>query len=101
MIEKHKSIFSILCFIVFLVNGYLTTVFNQTKSIEEFIGGGIGTSILSIPIWSCLGVVLSNIGLFFYKMIHPNDEEVLNIWQKASLGLLFAIVFKPLFGIIW
>jgi len=62
---------------------------------------GLSASVLSIPIWSCIGVILSNIGLFFYKIKNPNDNEVLNIWQKASLGLIAAIVFKPLLGIIW
>ena len=101
MIKQHKTIFGILCFAVFLVNGFMSISTNQIKNIETFIGGGIGATLLSIPIWSCIGVILANIGLFFYKIKYPNDNEVLNIWQKASLGLIASIIFKPLLGINW
>ena len=73
----------------------------QGSILEKFIAAGLGSSVLSIPIWSCIGVVLSNIGLFFYKIKNPDPREVLNIWQKASIGLLVAIVVKPFFGITW
>ena len=79
----------------------MSTAGNQIRNIDAFIGGGLGSSLLSIPIWSCIGVVLANVGLFFYKIKNPDKNEVLNIWQKASLGLIAAIVLKPLLGINW
>lgn len=101
MFKQPKTVFGILCFLVFLVNGYLSISTHQVKNIEVFVGGGFGLSLLSIPIWSCIGVVLSNIGLFFYKIIKPDGDDVLTIWQKAGLGLIMAIIFKPLLGITW
>ena len=70
-------------------------------NIDNYIGTAFGASLLSIPIWSCIGVLLANIGLFFYKIAKPDKTEVLNIWQKASLGIIAGIILKPLFGIIW
>jgi len=89
-----------LCFAIALINGYLG-VANEPFNIDRFIGSTIGLSLLSIPIWSCIGVLLANTGLFFYNMIKPNKREVLTVWHKASLGLIAGIVLKPLFGIIW
>ena len=74
---------------------------DEKFNIDNFIGTAIGASLLSIPIWSCIGVLLANIGLFFYKIAKPDKKEVLNMWQKASLGIITGIVLKPLFGIIW
>ena len=100
MLSNQKTIFVILCLVMFALNGYMYTA-DETFSIDSFIGGGFGGSLLSIPIWSCIGVVLANIGLFFYKIIKPDKKEVLNIWQKANLGLIAGIILKPLLGILW
>jgi len=84
-----------------LVNGFMSIGQLGGKSIDQFIGGGLGGSLLSIPIWSCIGVIVSNIGLFAYKIFNPSEGEVLSIYQKASLGLLIGIVLKPILGIVW
>lgn len=97
--RNPKTIFIILCFMMALVNGYMATA-NERFNLDNFIGSALGASLLSIPIWSCIGVLLANIGLFFYKIVKPDKQEVFNIWQKASLGIIAGIVLKPLLGII-
>jgi hypothetical protein len=92
MKKQQKNIFFALCVIMLIVNCFMT---------EKNLAYGIGISIVSILIWSCIGVIVANIGLFFYKIKNPSNDEVLSIWQKASLGLLIGIVLKPLLGIVW
>ena len=101
MKERQKNIFLALCVIMILVNSFMRAAHSGVRSIHLFLAGGIGGSIVSIPMWSCIGVIVAHIGLFFYKIINPGNEEVLSIWQKASLGLLIGIVLKPLLGIVW
>jgi len=102
MIKKYeKLIFIVLCIIMFTVNGFMSLGKYVGANLSQVIGGGIGSSILSIPLWSCIGVIISNIGLFFYKLKNVNDGVELSLFQKGSLGLLFGIVLKPLLEIIW
>lgn len=101
MKKQQKIIFLVLCIVMVLVNGFISIGHLGGGSIDQFIGGGIGGSVLSIPIWSCIGVIVSKIGLFFYKIKNPRGGEVLSNYQKASLGLLLGIVFKPMLGIVW
>ncbi len=98
--RNPKTIFIISCFLMALVNGYMGIV-KGGFNIDTFIGSAVGGSLLAIPIWSCIGVVLANIGVFFYKVAKPDNQDVLNIWQKASLGIITGIILKPLLGIIW
>jgi hypothetical protein len=100
MLKNHKAIFIFLCLVMFGVNGYLH-LGKGPATLEGFIGGAIGGSVLSIPLWSCIGVVLAQIGLFFWKIIKPAEGESLTMLQKASLGLVAGIFLKPIFGILW
>jgi hypothetical protein len=85
---------------MFFLNGYLHSD-KEAISIEGFVGGGIGGSILSIPLWACIGILLSYIFLFFYRIVKPEGKEPLSMIQKASLGLMAGILLKPIFGILW
>jgi hypothetical protein len=100
MLKNQKSVFIFLCILMFCVNGYLYSG-KGAVSLESFIGGGIGGSILSIPLWSCIGVVLAYIGLFFYRIIQPESPDPLSMMQKASVGITAGILLKPVFGILW
>jgi hypothetical protein len=100
MIRYEKRVLFILCIIMILTNGYLHNR-GESVSLTIFVSSGIGASLLSIPVWCSIGVILSSIGLFFYKMIRPEEKEVLSIWQKAGLGLISGIIIKPIFNILW
>ena len=89
-----KTVFIDLCFTMALENGYMATAKNANNA-GEFFGAAIGASLLSIPIWSCIGVILANIGLFFYNLIKPEEQNVLTVWHKTSLGLIVGILLKP------
>lgn len=92
MIKNPRNQFALLCLSMVLLNG--------SMSGDKFsLAGDIGASLVSIPIWSSIGVVIANIGLFFYKLIKPDNSDVLNVWQKAGLGLITGIILKPLFDI--
>jgi hypothetical protein len=96
-----KIFFIISCVLMFIVNGYMKMNVWKDFSLSAFIGGGIGGSLVSIPIWSCIGFILAGIGLFFYSMFKPTKTKLLTIWGKASLGLIAGIILKPLLGIVW
>ena len=101
MIKNQKLLFVFLCIIMIVVNGYQHSPELGKFSLPALIGGGIGRSLLSIPLWSCIGVILSNIGIFFWKIAKPTSDEVLSLIQKASLGLIVGIFLKPFYGILW
>ena len=100
MDKLHKIIFSLLCFLVFSVNCYMVTSISHATNIMYIISTGLGSSLFSIFLWSVIGIVLANIGLFFYKIVRPTDDKVLDNWQKYSIGLTAAIILKPTLGII-
>ena len=100
MLQNQKLVFIILCVLMVFVNGYMHLE-KRAVSVESFIGGGIGGSVLSIPLWSCIGIVLSYICLFFYRIVKPEGKESFNMLQKASLGMIAGILLKPIFGILW
>ena len=89
MLQNPKNKFALLCFAMILLNGHMS----------GDLAEGIGASLISIPIWSSIGVLLANTGLFFYKTIKPDKTAVLNVLQKAGLGLIAGIILKPFFGI--
>lgn len=94
MISNPKTQFILLCLSMILLNGYMSAGEGKFS-----LAAGIGASVVSIPIWSAIGVLLANVGLFFYKIIKPDKKEILTVWQKAGLGLIAGIILKPLFGI--
>ena len=100
MLQNQKLVFIILCVLMVFVNGYLHSE-KGAVSVESFIGNGLGGSVLSIPLWSCIGVVLSYIYLFFYRIVKPEGKEPLSMLQKASIGIIAGILLKPTFGILW
>ena len=99
MLKYQKRVFVFLCLGMFAVNGYLHSS-GASPTSEEFIGAGIGRSLISIPLWSCIGVVLVSIGLFFWRLIKPEQEDSLSMWQKASVGLIVGMFLKPTLGIL-
>jgi len=101
MLKNQKAIFGFLCVIMIGVNGFQHLPSLGEYSLTAILSGGIGGSLLSIPLWSCIGVVLGNIGLFFWKIVKPSKDEVLSLIQKASLGLIAGILIKPIYGILW
>jgi len=101
VITGDKKLFIISCVLMLGVNGYIRVSANETFSLVTFIGDGLGGSLVSIPIWSCIGVILAGIGLFFYKIFKPTDDKSLTMWGKASIGLIAGIILKPLLGIVW
>jgi hypothetical protein len=101
VITGDKKLFIISCVLMWGVNGYMHVSARETFSLAIFIGSGLGGSLVSIPIWSCIGVILAGIGLFFYKIFKPADDKSLTVWGKASIGLIAGIILKPLFGIVW
>jgi hypothetical protein len=84
---------------MFVVNGYMST--HSFAPGPAFIGAGIGGSAVSIPVWSCIGIILAYIGLFLWRIIKPIEVVSFNIWQKASLGLFVGIILKPSLGIFY
>jgi hypothetical protein len=101
VITGDKKLFIISCLLMLGVNGYMHVSANETFSLVTFIGGGLGGSLVSIPIWSCIGFILAGIGLFFYKIFKPTDDTSLTHWGTASIGLIAGIILKPLLGINW
>lgn len=97
MREYGKALFVVLCVLMWAINGYISSMELKTLSLEVFIGAGLGRSVVSIALWSCIGVVLSNIALFFGHLVSPDKEKPLNLYQKASLGLAAGILLKIMF----
>jgi hypothetical protein len=75
-----KSVFS-LCAVMFIVNGYMST--HSFAPSPAFIGAGIGGSAVSIPVWSCIGVILAYIGLF--------------LWSGSFCGYYFETISRHFF----
>jgi len=99
MVANEKVVFIFLCLVMIAVNGYLHAGAGSVTSVGV-IYRGIGGSLISIPLWSCIGVLLGSIGLFFWRLIKPEQEDSLSMWQKASLGLIVGISVKAIFGIV-
>lgn len=85
--EKH---FFIACCLLFVTVQYFMSF---------SIGYVIGLSLIAIPALSLFGVLLCDVGLFFYKKVNPNDSVHLGLWAKSGFGLLVGSILKPLFGI--
>ena len=98
MKQNDKIIFIVLCIMMWAVNGYFSAAHRTSLVIATFVGGGFGASLISIPLWAAIGIVLANIALFFRNIIKPTENETLNMWHKASIGLVAGIVLKVLFG---
>jgi hypothetical protein len=100
MLSNSKKVLFSLCAVMFVVNGYMGM--DSLAPERSFIGAGIGMSAVSIPVWSCIGVVLVNIGFFLWRTIKPIEVEVVSFdqWQKASLGLFLGIILKLSFGVM-
>jgi hypothetical protein len=94
MLKSQKAVFIALCIVLLLINGAQHSVHSDILS---FLGVAIGSSIVSIPVWCVIGVVLSNIGVFFYRLAKP-EKDPLTMLQKAGLGLIVAIIIKIFYG---
>jgi len=97
MRKNERKFFIASCMLLVIVNGFIS--FFKSGTIESFIGGAIGASLVSIPVWSFIGVLLCNIGLFFYNIVNPDNSVDLGVWEKSGFGLLIASIMKPMFGI--
>ena len=94
-----KITFSFLCLVFIFLNGYTHSA-GQAGSTLDFIGIGIGRSLILIPIWSLAGIFLYQFVLFIGQTLKPDEQLVLSIWHMVNLGLAVGIIFKFTFGIL-
>lgn len=96
--KVYRKVFIVLVFIMVIISGIKNA--SPNLNLIENLAGGVGSSIIRAPLSCILGIVLANIGLFFYKIFKPSKDEVLNNWQKYSIGLVIGIIWivisKPL-----
>ncbi len=91
--HSDKHLFVGLCTTVWFINTCMAGAATPSG-----IWLGLGSSLISIPVWALIGSVFSGIGIFLLRWAKV-DTTGLSLWQKADVGLALAVVFKPALGI--
>jgi hypothetical protein len=73
----------------------------QSSTFEDFMIQGLRRSIISIPVWSLIGLVLSQIVILIWKKMRPEINQPFTIWQKMTLGILVGLFANAFFKISW
>ncbi len=71
----QKTVFISLCLIMVCVNGYMNQVVEPAGlKIEALIGVAFGASLISIPVWSLIGFLLTPFWSLLYQIIKPREK---------------------------
>jgi hypothetical protein len=90
----YKLLFSGLCLIVWLINTWMSR-----ESALPAMWMGLGATLISIPFWVFLGSAFSAAAIFVVRLAKVEIRHDLSLWERGTIGLVLAVVFKPMLGI--
>ena len=100
VLENRKLTFLVFCVMMFGVN-VLCYGLPPSPTFEDYLIQGLRRSIISIPVWSLIGLVVSQIVIMIRKKIRPEINQPFTIWQKMTFGLLVGLFANAFFKIPW
>jgi hypothetical protein len=94
MKSYEKPVFIILCIVMWAVSG---DILSKELNLSLDVVAGFGKAVVSIGLWSFVGLVAGNTILFFRNRVKSGRGERLSLWQMGSIGLGLGVLLKVLF----
>jgi hypothetical protein len=94
MKSYEKPVFIILCVVMWAVSG---DILSKGLNLSLDVVADLGKAVVSIGLWSFVGLVAGNTILFFRNRVKPGRGEGLSLWQMGSIGLGLGVLLKVAF----